>query len=66
MSHDKTYTEASAVRAISGEVTVDGPDGVAVTITPDAAVETSHRLLEAGLQAQGQIVERKREPDKPD
>jgi hypothetical protein len=33
---------------------VDGPDGVAVTFTPEAAVETSERLLEGGIEAHGQ------------
>jgi hypothetical protein len=54
MGHDKPYDEASHVSAEEGEVVVDGPDGVAVTLTPDAAVETSHRLLDAGVTAAGQ------------
>jgi hypothetical protein len=68
MEHDKVYSEPSEVAAEQGKVVVDGPDGVAVTITPDAAVETSHRLLESGLEAQGQWVnqERKQAPEKPD
>jgi len=37
---------------------VDGPDGVAITMTPKAALETSDRLLNAGLKAQGQKVEK--------
>ncbi len=36
-------------------------DGVAVTLTPDAALETSERLLDAGLTAQGQRVQKSRE-----
>jgi len=35
---------------------VDGPDGVAVSLTPDAAAETSDRLLNAAVEAQGQIL----------
>jgi hypothetical protein len=57
MDHDKTYSEPSKVVADRGKVRVDGPDGVAVTLTPEAAVETSHRLLEAGLLAQGQKLD---------
>jgi hypothetical protein len=56
MEHDKTYDEASKVSADGGDVIVDGPDGVAVTLTPDAAIETSDRLLDSGLIAQGQRV----------
>ena len=48
------YDEASHVQAEQGEVHVDGPDGVAVSLTPDAAAETSDRLLDAAAHAQGQ------------
>lgn len=47
-------TEPSEVTAQDGLVFVDGPEGVAVTMTPDAAEETSQRLLEAAAQAIGQ------------
>ena len=60
MSHNKTYDDASEVNAEGGEVMIDGPDGVAVTVTPEAALETSERLLQGGLKAQGQRVEAKR------
>jgi hypothetical protein len=46
--------EASKVEAEGGEVIVDGPDGVDVRLTPDAAAETSDRLLDAAAMAQGQ------------
>ena len=42
--------------AENGQVLVDGPDGVAVSLTPDAAVETSERLLQAAVEAQGQML----------
>jgi len=51
------HIEPSEVEADDGQVIVDGPDGVAVTLTPDAAIETSERLLDAGFMAQGQNVE---------
>jgi hypothetical protein len=54
MESRKPYDEASEVTAEDGTVMVDGPDGVAVSLTPEAAVETSHRLLEKGVTAQGQ------------
>ncbi len=53
---NKLHDEASAVTAEHGQVLVDGPDGVAVSLTPDAAVETSDRLLSAAVEAQGQIL----------
>jgi hypothetical protein len=56
MSHDRTYNIPSEVSAEEGDVIVDGPDGVAVSLTPEAALETSQRLLEGGLMAQGQRV----------
>ena len=51
---EKTQDRPSEVNAEDGQVIVDGPDGVAVTLTPDAAIETSHRLLDGGLTAEGQ------------
>lgn len=60
MAHDRTYDTPSEVAAEDGEVIVDGPDGVAVSLTPDAALETSQRLLEGGLMAQGQRVNSRR------
>jgi hypothetical protein len=56
MEHNRTYDEASHVDADDGDVVVDGPDGVAVSLTPQAAITTSDRLMEAGLMAQGQRV----------
>jgi hypothetical protein len=56
MSHEKPYDEASEVAAVDGQVIVDGPDGIAVSLTPEAALETSDRLLRSGLQAKGQQV----------
>jgi hypothetical protein len=54
--NDKVHDEASDVEALDGRVVVDGPDGVAVLLTPDAALETSDRLHEAAVTAQGQKV----------
>jgi hypothetical protein len=57
---DRVYDAPSDVSAEEGKVVVDGPDDVAVSLTPDAAIETSDRLLHAGLAANGQRVEAKR------
>ena len=61
MADHKTYDEPSSVKAEDGAVVLDGPDGVDVQMTPDAAVETSDRLFQSSLKAQGQRV-RKSKP----
>ena len=50
----KAYDTPSKVTAEEGEVMVDGPDGVAFSLTPEAAAETSARLLEQAAIARGQ------------
>ena len=59
----KVHDEPSSVEAVDGEVEVNGPDGVAVSLTPDAAAETSDRLLAAAAQAEGQRVEERRQSE---
>ena len=39
------------VTAVDGEVVITGPDAVAVSLTPDAAVESARRLESAATQA---------------
>ena len=71
---EKVYDEPTRVDAQDGTVVLDGPDGVAVSMTPDAALETSDRLLFGAAQAMGQrvqeeqrhkITEQPREEDPP-
>ena len=50
----KIYKDASEVRAVDGKVEVDGPDSVDVTLTPEAAEETSDRLIKEAIRASGQ------------
>jgi hypothetical protein len=50
----KAYREPSDVKAVDGSVEVQGPDDVDVVLTPEAAEETSDRLLLHSLQARGQ------------
>jgi hypothetical protein len=58
------FNEPTEVSAKDGEVVLDGPDGVDVKLTPEAATETSDRLLYAAGQAKSQqIVSGKRKPD---
>jgi hypothetical protein len=54
MSKDEVYSEPSDVKAVEGNVEVDGPDAVDVALTPEAAEETSERLLGQALKARGQ------------
>ncbi len=54
------HDTASTVGAEGGDVHVDGPPGVVYSMTPDAAMETSHRLLAGATEAQGQRVEAQR------
>jgi hypothetical protein len=48
------HDQPSEVSAEQGEVMVDGPNGVAVSLTPDAAEETSRRLMFGAGEARGQ------------
>jgi hypothetical protein len=56
MGDGKTYDEATDVSADKGNVVLEGPDGVDVAMTPEAAAETSDRLLDKAAEAQGQRV----------
>jgi hypothetical protein len=48
------YEDPSVVKAVDGNVEVNGPDAVDVTMTPEAAEETSERLLGQAFKARGQ------------
>jgi hypothetical protein len=50
------FDQATKVTAEDGEVVLDGPDGVDVKLTPEAAEETSDSLLEGAMKARGQRV----------
>ena len=62
----KVQNTPGEVSLEAGEVLVDGPDGVAVAMTPEAAEETGHRLLDESARAYGQriLVEREEEERK--
>lgn len=55
----RPYSVPSKVSAEDGEVVVDGPNGFALSFTPEAAIETSDRLLAAATEAKGQQVKRR-------
>lgn len=44
-------TKPGSVSLEHGQVMLDGPDGVAVAMTPEAAMETGRRLMQAAEQA---------------
>jgi hypothetical protein len=48
------YDEPTKVAAVNGEVTLNGPDGIGLSMTPDAAEETGRRLTQAAGEARTQ------------
>lgn len=54
MADDRVYDEATKVTAQDGEVILDGPDGVDVKVTPEAAEQTAVNLEDAAVEARGQ------------
>jgi hypothetical protein len=61
MSKKPTYDKPSEVVADDGQVLVDGPDAVDVALTPEAALETGGRLIDASAVAAGQERRKRRE-----
>jgi len=53
------YNEPTKVTAEGGEVILDGPDGVDVKLTPEAARETSNRLWDGAAKAKGQAAKKR-------
>lgn len=51
---NKIHNEPSDVNAEEGQVDQDGPDGVAVSFEPGAALETGRKLIEKGVEAKRQ------------
>lgn len=45
------FTDAGVATVEDGHVVLDGPDGVAITLTAEAAVATGRSLVEAGEEA---------------
>lgn len=45
------FTVAGIATVEDGHVVLDGPDGIAITLTAEAAVATGRNLVEAGEQA---------------
>ncbi len=55
-------TEAGIATAEGGFVILDGPDGIAVTMTPEAALRTGENLISAAEEAERQICGGSNEP----
>ena len=53
MPDDKIYTEPSDVTVKDEAIALNGPDGVDVKLTPEAAEETTDRLLNAVVTVRG-------------
>lgn len=51
MPAQHAYDDPTHVTAVDGEVVLDGPDGVGLSMTPAAALETGKRLIAAAKQA---------------
>lgn len=49
----EVHDDPSTVTAERGTVIVDGPNAVVVTLTPDVALDTADRLIEAATEAEG-------------
>ena len=51
------HNDIGIASADSGLVMLDGPDGIAITLTPDAAHGTGEALIQAAQVARGQIAD---------
>jgi hypothetical protein len=54
MSSEAAYNTPTETNAIEGEVVLLGPNGVAVSMTPEAAEETGRRLIRSAEAARRQ------------
>lgn len=55
MPRDGVFDQSGKAYAEEGQVMLDGPDGVAISMTPDAADETGRELIRAASEARQQI-----------
>lgn len=60
MDDETIYDDPSKVDAKDGVVSVEGPDAVDVKLTPNAAAETSDRLLHGAMKARGQEIQQEK------
>ena len=55
MPRNGVFDESGKAYAEEGQVMLDGPDGVAISMTLDAADETGRELIRAAAEARQQI-----------
>jgi len=53
-SPTEPFKTAGAASAEEGNVVLDGPDGIAIAMTPEAALATGQSLIEAAGKARSQ------------
>ncbi len=70
MTSRKAYDTPTNVSVVRGEVVLDGPDGVGLSMTAEAAAETGKRLSEAAERVMRQKARRRgaevRQTDRPE
>ena len=54
MTAKSPFDQATNVTAEEGEVVLQGPDGIGLSMTPEAAEETGRRLLDGAGKARDQ------------
>ena len=59
---NKPYDRSTEATAEEGEVMLDGPDGLAISLTPEAAVRTAQSIHAAAGQATLQRDARDKSP----
>ncbi len=59
MASKSPFDEATKVTAEQGEVVLQGPDSIGLSMTPKAAAETGRRLRDGAEQARKQAERRK-------
>lgn len=59
----KPLKKPGVASAENGLVMLDGPDGIAVTMTPDAATGTGQSLLSAADEARAQVPTEREDED---
>lgn len=57
MTDRAVFEEAGRASAESGQVLLDGSDGISISLTPDAAEETARALMEGASRARSQLSE---------
>ena len=59
---NQAYDQPTKAGAVDGDVTLDGPDGVGLSMTPRAARVTARRLAGAADKAQAQAKRKSKMP----